>query len=530
MLPRWWRAARAMALPPGGEANANIVKVLRRKCDDLEEQLDAENDAKTEAITAKAELEEELSSLRKELEAERQVQAKRRERIRRAEEALEQEHLRLEQARQQLARLGSDREAALERLHEVQASIQAAQQAEGESRDRTCRAEEALLQEHSRLEQARQQLARLGSEREAALERLQEAERGRDAEEQQQALLMRQLEHELLARSAEAERHQELKRQHDRHENVLSQQQQRFEVLAAELSAERSARAAEGVPSQSEELGRRIEALLGEGERLRSIAGQLERDLQAERHERVADAARHKESQDHCEQLRGAGAHSREEAAWLAAELGAERQRHAAEEAACAELEANLEQAQVHLNTSATARANVEADLEEASRARDEERRRVMDLQARFNAVQPEHEDLFARYSEVVEQIDMLKGEKHKLVLESLRLRASIADQRGEANEARRQKEDAEAAPPSQIAVSDVLISVRLDDATAPLELRPWDTNFESVVAEWLAAEHKAAELQKCLVRYLHHLEDTADAFPVRAEAKLQEVHEQFAV
>merc|ERR1711971_215269 len=143
--------------------------------------------------------------------------------------------------------------------------------------------------------------------------------------------------------------------------------------------------------------------------------------------------------------------------------------------------------------------------------------------------VQPEHEDLFARYVEIVERIDGMKGEQKRLARESAALQHAIRGKEEEAARVQRQQEEAKSSIPSQIAVSDVLISVDIEGSSAPLQLRPWDTNFDKVVSEWLAVEHQAAELKNSLVLYLRHLEDTAETFPVRAEGKLEEIRDQFA-
>jgi len=162
------------------------------------------------------------------------------------------------------------------------------------------------------------------------------------------------------------------------------------------------------------------------------------------------------------------------------------------------------------------------------------ERRRADELQQRIEAVQPEHEALFTRYATAVEQIENLKGERKQIVMECDKLEASLRADResaerakkNAAEEADRLRREREAERVLQ--VSDVLISVSFEGASASLALRPWDTDLEGVVGHWLATQQRGMEMQSCLVRYLKHLEDTADAFPVHAQASLEEVQSRF--
>ncbi|CAE8643222.1 unnamed protein product, partial [Polarella glacialis] len=138
--------------------------------------------------------------------------------------------------------------------------------------------------------------------------------------------------------------------------------------------------------------------------------------------------------------------------------------------------------------------------------------------------------DLFTRYSDALEQLDSLKSEKQKVVLERDEISRTLDQERQQSEQVRKELEEAEPAGPAQLTVNDVLISVVFDDAAAPLEVKPWDTNFEDVVTNWLATVQRSDKLKPSLVRYLRHLEETSAAFPVRREAKLLEVHEEFAL
>lgn len=348
-------------------------------------------------------------------------------------------------------------------------------------------------------------------------------------QEQQSVAVSGKLEQELRGRLEEVSQHRDLREHFDVQERIRAEEEEKFQGLLRDLAAEREDRGSESIRDRSQEFARRIDELGSEGQNARGTTATLEQDVDGLHRQRMADMSEHQEFRDQCERLHTEMARAADETERHSAELEAERRRQVEQEEAHAALEADLERLRFELEDGAGNRERTEEELAATVQARDEERRRVEDLQDRFAAVQPEHEALFARYSEVIEQFDISQGEKWKLAAEADKLRMSIAKHQGEADEARRQQVSAEAAPPTQVAVSDVLISVRLEGATAPLELKPWDTNFDSVVSEWLAAERKTAELQVVLVRYLHHLEDTAETFPVKAEAKLHEVREQFA-
>lgn len=147
-------------------------------------------------------------------------------------------------------------------------------------------------------------------------------------------------------------------------------------------------------------------------------------------------------------------------------------------------------------------------------------------LQANLDAAQSAHEALFGRYSAAVDELDGLKNEKKRVAEERDKLLHSL----NEAERVRKELEDAEPPGPAQLSVSDVLISVAFEGIGSPLELRPWDTNLDNVVTSWLECVQRSRAMQPSLVRYLRHLEDTSETFPVRVVAKLVEVHEKFSM
>merc|ERR1719198_1248876 len=126
--------------------------------------------------------------------------------------------------------------------------------------------------------------------------------------------------------------------------------------------------------------------------------------------------------------------------------------------------------------------------------------------------VRPMQENLHARYASAAEQLEALLTLKEEVVLEQEKLKKSVQQEHIEAEKAKRDREEAlralEEAGPAQLSKSDVLISVSFEGVKEPLELQPWDTNFEAVVKRWLEAVQRSSKLQPSLVRYLTHLED----------------------
>ncbi|CAE7544838.1 UBC23 [Symbiodinium sp. KB8] len=133
------------------------------------------------------------------------------------------------------------------------------------------------------------------------------------------------------------------------------------------------------------------------------------------------------------------------------------------------------------------------------------------------------HQELFTRFQTAVEQLDTEKDMRKKVVSERddlIKTRDEIARARDEiaralelerdkaeqermhAEQARKELAEAEPPGPAQLTVNDVLISVCFEEVKgAPLEVKPWDTNFEEVVSSWLQAAQRSQNLQSSLVR-----------------------------
>lgn len=73
-----------------------------------------------------------------------------------------------------------------------------------------------------------------------------------------------------------------------------------------------------------------------------------------------------------------------------------------------------------------------------------------------------------------------------------------------------------------------MLISIAFDGVSQPLEMKPLDVNHGEVVEKWLADTQRSMKLKDSLTRYLRHLEETSSTFPVKIEAKLLDVSEEF--
>jgi len=124
--------------------------------------------------------------------------------------------------------------------------------------------------------------------------------------------------------------------------------------------------------------------------------------------------------------------------------------------------------------------------------------------------LQAAHEDLFARYSGAVEQIDSLRTDKktlgerletqksesealqsesEALKIENAKIqqhRDQLRKQLDAVEQSKRELEEAEPPGPSPLSVSDVLISVTFPGVDTPLQVLPWDTNMDDVVGKWL--------------------------------------------
>lgn len=216
--------------------------------------------------------------------------------------------------------------------------------------------------------------------------------------------------------------------------------------------------------------------------------------------------------------------------------LEAERRARASDTANREHLQVQLERLHSELQGKNDATSRMQAEIARITEAFRLERQRSQEMQDNLDAVKPMHEELFTRYSSAVEQLDSLKSEKEavrkdaeRLSAEHQQLSRALEEERQRSIQALQELQVAEAAS-SQLTVNDVLISITFDDTPAPLELKPWDTNFEDVVMSWLLSVKRSEKLKQSLVRYLKHLEETCEAFPVRKKANLLEVHEEFAL
>jgi len=367
----------------------------------------------------------------------------------------------------------------------------------------------------------------------------------RDAGQKQMESIASELDAERLARGgSDCDALRELQSKHD----VLSSQhdthQRRADELAEQLCAEQQARTAEagGVESLAQELeAERVsrEELQSErDESVRAHAGERRRSETLEQQQEVArgEAVRHKdvlanelaaEAQARAADGQAAAVHHNalrdSEAAVvrnyqaLTQELGTERKSNAT---------AFEEQTLVHEQRLQWVEQH--ATNHQAFGA--EQHRRGDELHGELTAVRQAHEAIFARYTSAVEDIDRLKLSQKELHSE----RAGLINSLEEVKRVEQEREAARAAEPppepKQMKVDDVLISVSFTGVPTPLEMRPWDTNLEDVVREWLTATQRSESLRSSLVKYLRHLDDTADSFPLRVEASLLDVHEQFAV
>jgi chromosome segregation ATPase len=178
------------------------------------------------------------------------------------------------------------------------------------------------------------------------------------------------------------------------------------------------------------------------------------------------------------------------------------------------------------LEASSDAHGKAREELGRATEAHASERQRADEISSQLGGIQSAHEGLFTKYSVTLEELDSLRGENTKASSMCNQLQTSL-------DEERRLRQEREAAPPpgpTQLSVSDVLISVTFDGVSTALVVRPWDTNFADVVDAWLNTTQRSTQLQPSLVRYLKHVEDTAEVYPIRVDAKLHEVHAQFAI
>lgn len=99
-------------------------------------------------------------------------------------------------------------------------------------------------------------------------------------------------------------------------------------------------------------------------------------------------------------------------------------------------------------------------------------------MQEQLAAYVGTHQELFARFQAAVEDLDSEKQLTKAMTLEREQLSHALAEERERAAQARQELLEKPQGP-AQLAVSDVLISVSFKEAEQPLEVRPWDTDFE---------------------------------------------------
>lgn len=404
----------------------------------------------------------------------------------------------------------------------------AAKTAGGDKREQAGRMRLELADASKHRQQACKEHGELASDHEDALRRMQEAERSKAREGEQNITLTEQLEAERRMRAAEAESYSGLQRQHDGHVTARDEHQQRADALCDQLEAERRSRMS--AADRRHALQRRHDELSREWGRQQRRVADLSEEVQAERNRRAENAASHSECKGLHDQISDEHLTVENLAASLVEELESEKQFSASEAEHLEELQAECERLFTEEKACAEMHARTKAEIERIAEAHVQERQFASELHMRLEAIQPIHENLCTRYSAAVEQIENLRGERDRVTLEKESLCTSLEEEVAEAERLRRAREEAEPPGPTQLSVSDVLISVAFEGVKAPLELKPWDTNLEDVVTEWISAVQIKPHLKESILRYLKHLEESTCAFPVHAYAKLLEVHEQFAL
>merc|ERR1711957_1044775 len=198
------------------------------------------------------------------------------------------------------------------------------------------------------------------------------------------------------------------------------------------------------------------------------------------------------------------------------------------------EVESRLQDLQADVRSLSDAQAKLSAQLQAAQDAQAKQTRKADDFEELLTAVKPAQQELGNKCDAALEQLDSLRMINEEVVLERTQLEAALQAERQAAEDARQSHEQSkkalEYAGPSKLSANDVLLSVAFADIAQPLEMMPWDGDVEAVVSNWLATVQRHSRLQPSLVRYLKHLEDSAETFPIRVEANLLDVHEEFAM
>jgi len=390
-----------------------------------------------------------------------------------------------------------------------------------------------LAGERERLQQLRGEHEEMTRDHAAASRRLLDAERAKAQDERQNLTLVEQLEAERRMHLAEVESFNELQKQHDEHVNARDEEKRRAVALQDKLEADKLSRIADN--EHRAELQRRAEELSRELDRHERRVAELTDETQAERQRRAEHAvnhAEHRATHDHV-----SDDHQMEEkrSVALMEELEAETHAINEEEDALRELQEECDTLAEESAQHADMHARTQADLLRVQEAHNEDALHADEIRKELDIVQPERDRLAGKRSAEDGAVEKLRSDIAEIVREKGSLSQILEEQRQEKERARIDREkgrnkEGQPSEPTPLSVSDVLISVAFEGVTVTLELKPWDTNLEDVVSEWIASAKIKPHLKDSIFRYLKHLEETTHAFPVHAEANLLEVHEQFAI
>lgn len=428
----------------------------------------------------------------------------------------------------QLSEVTSSMAAMQEEVAQVQQAYQDSKAATDASGERMVQANVELKQERERLESAQEECTQLSSERDGALEQAKEIEQAKDSEGQQNTTLIAQLEAEQQARAAKAKKHRELQQLHDEHLLEGDDERQRADALVVELEESRRSRKANA--DSLRELQDRHCGLVQAREQEQQRIGKLTGALEEERQRHAALDVSQAQCQDRHSELSQMHSEQEQQVAALMEEFETQQQLRATEAQKRYGLHAECEKLAWDLKGHTDAQARSRLELERLREHHSVEKQRADEFYTMLDASQPMHEALAAKYSSAVKQIEHLRNEKEKVTLEKEHLCRSLEEERAEAERARREREEAEPPGPAQLSVSDVLISVTFEGVAVPLQLKPMDTNLEDVVSVWFATVKIKLHLKESVLRYLRHLEETTQVFPVHLEAKLLDVYEEFGM
>merc|ERR1712136_313332 len=309
--------------------------------------------------------------------------------------------------------------------------------------------------------------------------------------------------------------------------------QELFELVAARdaaltesvrLKGELEATISDNTSTQSPLLQERDE-LVSARDKALSEAARLVAELEALRCESMSAAAVSLQERDEVLASRNSALN---EVGCLAAKLDAVHSQHSL---LWAESRVERDELLSARNASLTVSDRVVAELEHArvesmtlSEAAAKDRLEVTTLREAADAQTVRHQEVSSRCEQVVDELNRLRTEHSVACSDGEEMRASLDMFKQE--EAGRLSQST---GPQPLSVSDVLITVVFEGVQAPVLVRPWDTNFDEVAREWLAENKKSAGLKDSLAAYLKHLEETSDAFPVRMETSLLEVHEKYS-